>query len=266
MKKIISFRFHDCGVESKLILAGFLGFPGGDSGRIDEAKALTISDILKQPGAPEKFREKVYDIMTPASMPATGTAHGDAQHELGMEVMRWRGSGGGPASAQERLDYLQKLLEAERLRLDNQKQALDQRQESLSQQQSLLDAGRTELEGQKKAFEAKIAAASNVKDQSGFQKTMALFAELKPKQVKDLLATMSVDDISRYLTSMEPDRAASVIGEFKTGTDKETINAVLDKIRGGTRAAGTGAASGTSADAVSNAAVASPSPISGKGP
>ncbi|HVT80673.1 MAG TPA: hypothetical protein VHM90_08445 [Phycisphaerae bacterium] len=244
-----------------LVLAGFLGFLAA-TGRLDKAKALTISDILKQQGAPEKLREKVYDIMSPASQPATGTAPA-TQHELGTgdEVA------GGPATAQERLDYLQKLLEAERLRLDNQKQALDQRQESLRQQQALLEGARQDLAHQKEVFEAKVAATSNTKDQSGFQKTMELFAELKPKQVKDLLATMSTDDIAKYITTMEPDRAASVIAEFKTGSDKETISVVLDKIRGGTRPAGTGAASGTPAETVSSAGMKStPVPVAnGKG-
>jgi len=257
MKKLMSF-VSTVAVLNLLILAGFLGFLAA-TGRVDKVKALAISDILKQPGSPEKFREKVYDIMSPASQPATATAPA-TQHELGIGDE----TAVTPASAQDRLDYMQKLLESERLRLDNQKQALDQRQQALVAQQALLDAARAELEGQKKAFETKIAAASDVKDQSGFQKTMGLFAELKPKQVKDMLSTMGTEDIAKYLTSMEPDRAASVMAEFKTDSEKTILNGVVDKIRGTTRPAGTGAASGTGAEALSNAAVSSPT--AGKGP
>lgn len=248
MKKIASF-LSTMAILHLLVLVGFVGFLAA-TGRINKAKALAISDMLKQQGTPENFREKVYEIMAPATQtqPATSTAPA-TQHALA------KVDGATPASAQDRLDYLQKLLEQERLRLDNQKQSLDQRQQSLNQQQTLLDAARAELDTQKKDFDARVAAASNKKDQSGFEKTLALFAELKTKQVKDMLATMTTEDIARYITTMDADRAAKVIAEFKTDDEKNIINGVLDKIRGTTRPAGTGAASATPPAALSTAAV-----------
>jgi flagellar motility protein MotE (MotC chaperone) len=248
MKKIMSF-ISLIALLNLVALVGLGGFLAA-TGRLDKTKALAISDMLKQPGSPDKLREKLYDVMVPSTQPqaATSTAPA-AQKDLRSEGAT------PPASAQERLDYTQKVLEEEQLRLDNQKQFLQQERDSLVHQQALLDAGKADLDNQKKALDARVAAASTTQDQTGFLKTMALFDELKPREVKDLLATMTTDDIARYLTTMDADRAAKIIAEFKTPDEKTSINAVLDKIRGTTRPAGTGAALGTPAEALSPAAV-----------
>ena len=148
-----------------------------------------------------------------------------------------------PASAQERIDYMQKVLEEERLQLESEAQKLRQQQELLASKQNQLDLDRRLLNDQKRAYEQTLAGANTQSDAAGFQKSMSLFDALKPKQVKDLLAVMPADQVARYIAAMEPDRAAKIIGEFKSTDEKTLLNQALDKVRGVSAAAGTRAAS-----------------------
>jgi hypothetical protein len=221
-----------------LMLLGLGGFLWG-TGRLNKPKAQTIADMLRQPGNPEGLRTKVYEIMAPPttqaaqSRPTSGPATTTATSLTGLE----------PATAQERIDYLQKVLEAERLRLESEAQKLREEQELLVAKQNQLDLERKTLADQKKAYEQMVAGATTKSDAAGFQKSMEIFDQLKPKQVKDLLMTMPADQIARYITAMEPDRAAKVVGEFKNTGEKDALKEALDRVRGVTTASGTSAAS-----------------------
>jgi flagellar motility protein MotE (MotC chaperone) len=246
MKKIGSLISVIC-IINILMLAGLVGFLWG-TGRLNKPKAQAIADLLRQPGAPQGLREKVYEIMAPSTQtkPATSSA----------PATRASLADADPASAQERIDYMQKVLEEERLRLESEAQNLHQQQELLASKQNQLDLDRRLLNDQKRAYEQTIAGATTQSDAAGFQKSMALFDELKPKQVKDLLVVMPPDQIARYFAAMEPDRAAKIIAEFKSTTEKDLLTRVLDKVRGTSSAPGTGAASTSPAASQPVAAVA----------
>jgi len=84
---------------------------------------------------------------------------------------------------------------------------------------------------------------------------LALYDELKPKQVKDLFVdSKSAELVASYLTAMEPSRAAKIIGEFKAPEERTFIDAVLERIR----VAGTTSASGPRAGG--DVAVTAPRP------
>jgi flagellar motility protein MotE (MotC chaperone) len=237
MKKLASFISVLC-IINVLMLLGLGGYLW-TTNRLNKPKVQTIADMIRHPGAPEGLRAKVYDIMTPATAPGTQTRPQTANPSPNRGGL----TGLEPATAQERIDYLQKVLEEERLRLENESQKLRQQQDLLVQKQAQLDLDRKTLAEQKKAFEQSLAATTTQSDAAGFQKSLDLFAELKPKQVKDLLTPMSVDQIARYLAAMEPDRAAKIIAEFKSSEEKTLLNQVLDKVRGVASASGTRAAS-----------------------
>jgi len=241
MKKIGSLISIIC-IINILMLTGLVGYLWG-TGRLNKPKVQAIADMLRQPGAPEGLREKLYDIMAPA--PPSTNAATQTRPSAGSAPATDDGMAGAePATAQERIDYLQRVLEAERLQLESDAQKLRGQQELLASKQNQLDMDRRLLADQKKAYEQTVAGATTQSDAAGFQKSMALFDELKPKQVKDLLVVMPADQVARYFAAMEPDRAAKIIAEFKTPEEKTLLNQVLDKVRGtpsgpGTRAAST---------------------------
>jgi hypothetical protein len=237
MKKFATFISILC-VINVLMLLGIVGYLWGTN-RLNKPKVQTIADMIRQPGAPEGLRTKVYTIMAPAAGPATQTRPATTAAPATRDGL----NGMEPATAQERIDYVQKVLEEERLRLENEAQKVRQQQELLVQKQAQLDFERSSLADQKKAYEQSLAATTTQSDAAGFQKSLDLFAELKPKQIKDLLMAMPFDQVARYLAAMEPDRAAKIIGEFKSTDEKTLLNQALDKVRGVPAASGTRAAS-----------------------
>jgi flagellar motility protein MotE (MotC chaperone) len=241
MKKIGTFISIIC-IVNVLMLTGLVGYLWG-TGRLDKSKAQAIGDMLKQQGSPNDLREKLYEIMTPApatqSLPQTAT--------LPSTTMAVSPGALTPATAQERIDYVQRVLENERLRLETDAQKLQQQQELLLGKQRQLLADKADLEKREAAYQQKLASVDTKTDAAGFTKTMAIFDELKPRQVKDLLMGMPPADVARYIADMEPDRAAKIMAEFKSADEKAVISGVLDKVRGVKDASGTGAASGSGA-------------------
>jgi hypothetical protein len=163
----------------------------------------------------------------------------------------------GPATALERIDYVKRILDEERLRLEAEAQNLLHERNSLVEKERQLQDLKNKLDQQQKAYEQTLTAASTQSDTAGFQKTMALFDALKPKQVKDLLVVMPPQEMARYLSAMESDRAAKIIAEFKTADELKLLHGVLEKVRG---VSGTGAASDTTASTPVSAAAGKAGP------
>jgi hypothetical protein len=113
------------------------------------------------------------------------------------------------------------------------------------------------IEDARKESEPKAATAETKTREENFQKTLALYDELKTKQVKDLLLeSKNHDQAAAYLVAMDPSRAGKIIGEFKSPEEQQFIAAVIDRIRN----RGTPSASVNPATAMTAAA---PSPTAG---
>lgn len=263
MKKLVSLISIVC-MLNVLAVAGLAGFLWA-TGRLDKPKVQAIADMLKHQGTPENYREKLYDIIAPPTTrpgAATSTAPA-AQPALAM------GGGADPATAEDRIDYMRQAMEIERLKLESEAQGLRDQQKLLVAKKFEVEAALTKLADEKKAFEQQIAAASSKDDGEGFKKSMALFDELKPKQVKDLFNGMTLDLAAKYLTAMEPDRAAKIIGEFKTPEEKAFVKGLLERIQNGTKESGTNSASaaaGATAVALTAASANAPSLPAKAGP
>ena len=240
MKKMSSFVTMLL-VMNLLAVAGLAGYLVS-TGRLDKQKAGAVVDMLRHKGTPEKFREKLFDIMEPApattSAPATQSfvstnADGEPASVLA-------------ASATDRLEMSRQAIEQERMKLENEAQDLRNRQELLIKMQREVDARLKKVVDEKAAYQKQVEAdAAKAKDES-FQKTLALYDELKPKQIKEIFLGMPVDSVAAYLQAMDPSRAGKIIAEFKAPAEKTFLTGVLDKIRGANGGSGTGAASGTS--------------------
>jgi hypothetical protein len=243
MKKLAAFVSLLC-IINMLLLAGFVGFLLA-TGRLDKAKAQSISDLLRHEGSPEGLRGKVFTILSPATQSqsvATTSAPATRTALSGNEA---------PATAAERIDYVKNILEQERLALENETQFVREQHKLLDQRQEALTAAEAALAQKKKDFEQGLASTNTTNDNAGFEKSLTIFEQLKPKQIKDLLLVMSAEEVARYLAAMPADRTAKIIAEFKTSDEKTLLSAALDKIRGQKEASGTGAASANSAGSAS---------------
>jgi flagellar motility protein MotE (MotC chaperone) len=251
MKKIASLFLLIC-VLNLLALGGLAGYLVATD-RLDAPKAAAIVDLLRHQGTPVKFRETLYDILqpapattsAPASQPAMASADAPADSALPSPP---------PGTAQDRINAAHEAVDQQQLRLENEAQELRHRQELLVKMQADVTAQLKQVKDEKEAFEKRVAQAGTQATDDNFQKTLALYDELKSKQVKDLFMNMQVEEIAKYITAMDPDRAGKIIGEFKTPQEANLIAKVLEHIR----AAGTASASGTSTD--TNAVAATPAP------
>ena len=234
MKKLMTFISIFC-ILNFLVLIGLAGYLAG-TGRLDKTKLQAISDLVRHSGTPENLRQKVDDFWKPVAMTQPATASAPASQPTPLNAA------GLPATAEEGIDYLQKNLQEGRLRLENAAQDLQHRQDLLEQKQGDLELAQQKLAEDKKVFEAQVAAAKAGANDAGFDKAMTLFDGLKPKQVKDLLVAMQVSDAAKFVGAMEADRAAKVMAEFKSPTEKTFLGDLVDQVRGAHGNTGTGAA------------------------
>ena len=247
MKKLFTFIMMIC-LLNLLALAGLVGYLLA-TGRLDKPKALVISDLLRHPGTPKDLRTQVAELFEPppATAPATGPASRPA---LALSE--------GPATAEERIDFARQAMEQERLRLDAEKQNLRHEHELLERLQAKIDTDRKKVDDDRKAFEQSVTQTAAKGNEEAFARTLALYDELKPKQLKDLFLPMPQDLVAKYLGAMEPERAAKIISEFKTEPERSFMNAVLKRLR----ETGTDSASAPGTTTSAPDASASPAPPS----
>jgi flagellar motility protein MotE (MotC chaperone) len=233
MKKLGSFFVMLC-VINLLALLGLAGYLFG-TGRLDGPKAKAIADMLRHKGTPDNFREQLYDILEPAtaSAPASQMAAAGSQPAEGDTVY----------SAADRIDTERRAVEQERIHLESEAQDLRHRQELLVQMQTDVQTKLAQIDADKKAFDDRVALTETKAKDENFEKALALYNELKPKQIKDIFIGMTPDLVAKFLQAMEPEQAGKIIAEFKSPEESKFISTVLEQIR----TLGTSAASGTPA-------------------
>ncbi len=219
-------------------LVGFIGFLLA-TGRVDSQKAGAIVDLLKRPGSPPKLRETLFEILEPlpvsATAPSTQQATTSPDHDEPFIPLT--------SSAAESIAAARQSVELERLRLEREAQNLQNRQEVLETRYREIQLLLKTINDRKRDFEQQVAAVKNDSSGESLQRSLALYDELKPKQIKELFIGLPVPQVATFLQAMDSGRAGKIIAEFKSPEDRTFIARVLEHIR----------ISGTSA--------ASPSPV-----
>ena len=220
-----------------LMVAGLLGFVLA-TGRLDMQKGQAILDILRHQGTPADFRHQIAELLTPPPPTATAPA---TQHDL-KRFQTDDGTTSALASAADRIEYARQAMEQERLHLDREAQDLRHRQELLETQRRLIESRLTQIDSERKDFAQQVKATLSKSQDQNFTRTLQLYTELKPKQVKDLFVELRNEDtICDFIKAMDPERASRIIGEFKTPEERQMISRVLEKIRAAGPAAATAA-------------------------
>jgi hypothetical protein len=227
MKKIAAF-FTFLLVLNVLAAAGLGGYLLA-TGRLDKEKSLAIVDILKHQGTPDHLRSQVNDVLYPTTIPATATA--PATRQSLVDLANSDATLASLATAQERIDFARHAVEQERMRLESETRNLLARQKLLEDQRAAVTLQADQLAAARKRFDEQVqASATRLKDEN-FQRTVALYNDLKPKQVKELLISLDQDLVADYFRAFDGERSTKIIAEFKTPDEKQFISAVLEKIR-----------------------------------
>ena len=94
-----------------------------------------------------------------------------------------------------------------------------------------LDALQKKLEAQQSKQDARAKAQAKEAEDKGFQDSLALYNSMQPKQVKEVFATLDDPTVMKYLRAMDPSRAAKIIKEFKSQVETERVQRIMEMIR-----------------------------------
>jgi flagellar motility protein MotE (MotC chaperone) len=223
-------------VLNLLAALGLVGFLFA-TGRVDKEKTLTILDLLKHPGSPKGLREHTYEVLTKATPDDAATQPGTQPGT----------APANPGRAVDRLETAGLTYESQRLELENKARELRHQQDLLESLQADVQTKLARIESERKTFESEVQKVAAKTHKAGFDQSLTLYNELKPKQIKDIFLTLPAggraDLVAEFLLAMESDKAGKIVAEFKTPDEKAFITDVLEKIRtaspGGAPAAST---------------------------
>lgn len=200
---------------------GFIWLAASD--RLDRGRVEQVVDLFR-PTIAEQARLEAEQQQAEEQALAT-------QSELAyMESV-----GNGPRSLEERLaqklegdDYVQHSFE--RMREDR-----DAIQTRLNQDRAFIDSQLQRLETERAAFEAIKKDYEDRRTQEDFQRAVATFEQLKPKQTKQmfqqLIASGQTDLVVDYLAEMSLRKSAGVLKEFKSPAEVGQASAIIEALR-----------------------------------
>ena len=170
----------------------------------------------------------------PASPATTRPAASTTQPVLKLEEML-AAHAGRPAA--EQAQFLQRTFDSRMAALDRRKQDVEALHALVRNAEAQLAREREEFEDRRAALEAREQEATRLAADKGFQDSLKLYGTMRPKQVKDVFATLPDDVVVRYLRAMEPREASKIIKEFKSPAELARLKALMERVRSAAEAA-----------------------------
>ena len=172
-------------------------------------------------------------VLYPATTQAAGDDKKDApdattQPTLRLEELLAKVSG---RPAGEQVEFLQRTF-------DGQMALLERRQRELEDLRLKAEAAKAEASGllaqvdaRQKKLDAREKALKAQGEDKGFEDSLTLYNSMPAKQVKEVF--MSLDDatVTKYLRAMDAGKAAKILKEFKTPSETERVQRVMEMIR-----------------------------------
>ncbi|MCG3180669.1 MAG: hypothetical protein BIFFINMI_03032 [Phycisphaerae bacterium] len=125
------------------------------------------------------------------------------------------------ADEREQTQVTQLQIEQQMRELKDFKVQLDQAKGALDLRISQFEADRKKWQEQREAERVLLAGA-------GFKKSLEMYESLDADQAKDLFMNMDDAEVVRYLTHMDPRKAAKAAKAFQTPAEQAKLRKVLD--------------------------------------
>ena len=199
-----------------LALAGGVGYLF-QSGKLDRARVVDIRKIVFPPPVPPAAQTQPAAVEPAATQPLV-----KLEELLGQRA-------GMPAGQQ--LEFLQQTFDAKTAELDRRQRELLALKDQVERAQAELTAGRAELLAEQRRLDDRESETARLAADKGFQDSLAVYSSTPARQVKKIFATLDDDTVVRYLRAMEPRAASKIVKEFKTATEVDRIQQILEKIR-----------------------------------
>lgn len=129
------------------------------------------------------------------------------------------------------VNVVQTAYDAQNALLERRLREVEDQRRQLAQAKADFETQRKALLEQAAALTEKQQAQEQVAQDKGFQDTLALYQAMAPKKVKEIFKGLTDDVVVRYLQSMEPRQAGSILKEFKTPEENSRAQTILEKMR-----------------------------------
>ena len=197
-----------------LVIAGVVAYLYRD-GRLDRARIAAIKEILYPPPPVE----------APASQPVTDQL---AQPTMKLEELLAK-TAGRPAA--EQLDYIRKSFDSQMAQLDRAHRELLDLNRQVEKARGRLNEERQALDEKEKKLADREQQAQRLASDQGFQDSLSLYQTLPANQVKTIFIVLEDATVIQYLQAMESRTAAKITKEFKSPEESERLKRLLEKMR-----------------------------------
>ena len=222
MKKLWNILVLALAVNFVALLAG-VGYLY-QSKRLDRDRVRTIREMLFPPPA------AAADAAT-TQPSATGAT---TQPVLKLEELLAAHTG---RPAAEQAQFLQRTFDSRMAELDRRQRDVEALHDLVRNAEAKLAEDRGQFEAKLAALEAREQEAARLAADKGFQDSLKLYGTMKPKQVKEVFATLPDDVVVRSLRAMESRDASKVIKEFKSPAELERLKVLMERVRSAEAAA-----------------------------
>jgi flagellar motility protein MotE (MotC chaperone) len=113
------------------------------------------------------------------------------------------------------------------LQIEQQMRELKDFHLQLEQAKAALNKRIADFEAERKRWTAQLAVEKERLASEGFSKSLALYESIQPDKAKDLFMTMDDHDVVRFLSAMDPRKAANIAKTFETPGEKLKLKRIL---------------------------------------
>lgn len=131
----------------------------------------------------------------------------------------------------EQLVVVRAELDAQAATVERRMREVDDQRMQIASAREEVRKEREKLALQQQQLDAAQAEQTKLATDTGFQKTLELYATLPAKKVKGIFMNLEDDTVVRYLQAMDAGRAGSVLKEFKTPAETSRAQLLLEKMR-----------------------------------
>ena len=212
------------GIVLLLMLAlNFIAIAGGiaylfSAGKLDQEKVRAVGKI-------------VFPDPVPATQPATQPADSETRTDDPLFKIDELLNAQAGKTAAEQVQVVRDAYEKLATQLDRQRREVVDLRRQVDVAQAQVVSDRAALAERAASFDAKVAARQKQNADAGFQRTMQIYDEMKPRQLKDLLSKMDDATMVRYLQAMDPSRVSRIVNEFTAPEEKDRARRLLDQMR-----------------------------------
>jgi hypothetical protein len=220
MQKIITVILAMLAVNFVAVVGG-VGYLAG-TGKLDKTKAIAIKDIVFPPTSQPTTQ--------PTTAPATQPIDGEGPISLALKQMLEENS---TRTAAEQNEVVRIALDSQSAELDRRAREQADLTRQLRAEQAQLQRDRADLAAQVKAKADSDNAEKLAKEDRAFKETLAIYEAMPAKQLKGIFVSMPEPEVVRLLQTMEADRVAKILKEFKTPEESAVAQRYLEALRTG---------------------------------